>query len=93
MWPAEHGNTITWLLSKLNTLTWNQSFYHNADQTLAKTPTLSTAPTHTLTLTLSTGGTPPVDFDVFHDLIWIDELARAGSGGILWAVFTGLHYS
>lgn len=33
------------------------------------------------------GGTPPEDFDAFHDLIVIDELARCGAGGILWAVF------
>jgi acyl-CoA dehydrogenase len=35
------------------------------------------------------GGTPPPGFDAFHDLIWIDELARCGGGGILWSVFTG----
>lgn len=28
-------------------------------------------------------------FDAFHDLIWVDELARCGGGGILWSVFTG----
>jgi len=33
------------------------------------------------------GGTPPRDCDAFHDLIFIDELARCGSGGILWSVF------
>lgn len=33
------------------------------------------------------GGTPPKDFDVFHDLILVDELSRCGAGGILWAVF------
>ena len=35
------------------------------------------------------GGTPPPAFDAFHDLIWIDELARCGGGGIVWSVFTG----
>ena len=35
------------------------------------------------------GGTPPQDFDAFHDLILVDELARCGSGGIIWAVFLG----
>jgi len=35
------------------------------------------------------GGTPPPDFDAFHDLIWIDELSRCGAGGMLWSVFTG----
>jgi alkylation response protein AidB-like acyl-CoA dehydrogenase len=35
------------------------------------------------------GGTPPPDFDAFHDFIWMDELCRCGGGGILWAVFTG----
>jgi len=33
------------------------------------------------------GGTPPEDFDMFHDLIMVDELARCGAGGILWACF------
>eukprot|EP01113_Clastostelium_recurvatum_P047953 TRINITY_DN8630_c0_g1_i4.p1 TRINITY_DN8630_c0_g1~~TRINITY_DN8630_c0_g1_i4.p1 ORF type:complete len:196 (+),score=29.74 TRINITY_DN8630_c0_g1_i4:92-679(+) len=33
------------------------------------------------------GGTPPPDFDTFHDFILHDELARCGGGGILWAVF------
>eukprot|EP01112_Ceratiomyxa_fruticulosa_P002087 TRINITY_DN1221_c0_g1_i1.p1 TRINITY_DN1221_c0_g1~~TRINITY_DN1221_c0_g1_i1.p1 ORF type:complete len:459 (-),score=118.76 TRINITY_DN1221_c0_g1_i1:87-1343(-) len=33
------------------------------------------------------GGTPPPNFDSFHDLILIDELARCGGGGVLWAVF------
>eukprot|EP01113_Clastostelium_recurvatum_P047952 TRINITY_DN8630_c0_g1_i3.p1 TRINITY_DN8630_c0_g1~~TRINITY_DN8630_c0_g1_i3.p1 ORF type:complete len:443 (+),score=72.91 TRINITY_DN8630_c0_g1_i3:66-1331(+) len=33
------------------------------------------------------GGTPPPDFDAFHDFILHDELARCGGGGILWAVF------
>mmetsp|Transcript_39336 Transcript_39336/g.47666 ORF Transcript_39336/g.47666 Transcript_39336/m.47666 type:complete len:402 (-) Transcript_39336:205-1410(-) len=29
------------------------------------------------------GGTPPPDFDAFHDFIFLDELARAGCGGFL----------
>jgi len=33
------------------------------------------------------GGTPPKDFDAFHDFILVDELSRCGAGGILWAVF------
>jgi len=33
------------------------------------------------------GGTPPENFDAFHDLILVDELSRCGAGGILWAVF------
>lgn len=33
------------------------------------------------------GGTPPPGFDAFHDLIWVDELARCGAGGVLWSVF------
>ncbi len=33
------------------------------------------------------GGTPPAKCDAFHDLIFIDELARCGAGGILWACF------
>lgn len=33
------------------------------------------------------GGTPPEDFDMFHELIYWDELARCGSGGVLAACF------
>jgi alkylation response protein AidB-like acyl-CoA dehydrogenase len=38
------------------------------------------------------GGTPPAEakggvHDMFHDLIMVDELARCGAGGVLWAVF------
>eukprot|EP01095_Lingulamoeba_sp_RSL-Kostka_P016785 TRINITY_DN834_c2_g2_i1.p1 TRINITY_DN834_c2_g2~~TRINITY_DN834_c2_g2_i1.p1 ORF type:complete len:502 (-),score=176.07 TRINITY_DN834_c2_g2_i1:135-1640(-) len=33
------------------------------------------------------GGTPPEDFDMFHDLIYIDEMARCGAGGVLWSCF------
>lgn len=33
------------------------------------------------------GGTPPEGCDPFHDLILIDELARCGSGGLLWSIF------
>jgi len=31
------------------------------------------------------GGTPPQDFDAFHDLIFLDELARSGSSGLVLA--------
>uniref|UniRef100_A0A7S4M790 Cytochrome b5 heme-binding domain-containing protein n=1 Tax=Vannella robusta TaxID=1487602 RepID=A0A7S4M790_9EUKA len=33
------------------------------------------------------GGTPPKDFDAFHDLILIDELSRCAAGGVLWSCF------
>jgi alkylation response protein AidB-like acyl-CoA dehydrogenase len=33
------------------------------------------------------GGTPPEGCDYFHDLILVDELARCGCGGVLWACF------
>lgn len=33
------------------------------------------------------GGTPPPQLDAFHDLILTDELARCGSGGLLFACF------
>jgi hypothetical protein len=33
------------------------------------------------------GGTPPEGCDAFHDLIVVDEIARCGSGGLLWSVF------
>lgn len=32
----------------------------------------------------------PKDFDYFHELIFIDELGRAGSGGVLWGLMAGL---
>eukprot|EP00658_Telonema_sp_P-2_P014711 TRINITY_DN15609_c0_g1_i3.p1 TRINITY_DN15609_c0_g1~~TRINITY_DN15609_c0_g1_i3.p1 ORF type:complete len:254 (-),score=69.02 TRINITY_DN15609_c0_g1_i3:33-794(-) len=31
------------------------------------------------------GGTPPPEFDVFHDLIFLDELGRSGSAGLVLA--------
>lgn len=31
------------------------------------------------------GGTPPEDFDAFHDFILVDELARCACGGVLWS--------
>jgi len=34
------------------------------------------------------GGTPPEDFDAFHEFIVIDELARCGTGGVIWALTT-----
>ena len=36
------------------------------------------------------GGIKPEEFDVFHEMIAIDEVARCGSGGVLWALFAGL---
>jgi len=32
----------------------------------------------------------PQDFDYFHELIFIDELARCASGGVLWGLIEGL---
>lgn len=32
----------------------------------------------------------PKDFDYFHELIFIDELARCASGGVLWGLMEGL---
>jgi len=32
----------------------------------------------------------PKDFDYFHELIFIDELARCASGGVLWGLIEGL---
>lgn len=34
--------------------------------------------------------TPPINFDYFHELIFIDELARCASGGVLWGLIEGL---
>lgn len=36
------------------------------------------------------GGVKPEEFDTFHELILTDEVARCGSGGIMWAVCGGL---
>jgi len=36
------------------------------------------------------GGIKPEEFDTFHELIMGDELARCGSGGVLWALSGGL---
>jgi alkylation response protein AidB-like acyl-CoA dehydrogenase len=36
------------------------------------------------------GGVKPEEFDSFHELILIDEVARCGSGGVLWGLFAGL---
>ncbi|CAE7275962.1 apdG [Symbiodinium sp. CCMP2456] len=32
----------------------------------------------------------PQDLDYFHELIFVDELARCGSGGVLWGLIEGL---
>eukprot|EP01112_Ceratiomyxa_fruticulosa_P003102 TRINITY_DN1349_c0_g1_i1.p1 TRINITY_DN1349_c0_g1~~TRINITY_DN1349_c0_g1_i1.p1 ORF type:complete len:924 (-),score=261.66 TRINITY_DN1349_c0_g1_i1:282-3053(-) len=36
------------------------------------------------------GGLKPEEFDIFHELIMVDEVSRCGSGGVLWALFAGL---
>eukprot|EP00743_Colponemidia_sp_Colp-15_P000779 GILK01000860.1.p1 GENE.GILK01000860.1~~GILK01000860.1.p1 ORF type:complete len:565 (+),score=65.12 GILK01000860.1:52-1695(+) len=36
------------------------------------------------------GGLSPEEFDSFHELIMVDEVARTGSGGVLWGLFAGL---
>lgn len=33
----------------------------------------------------------PEDFDQFHELILWDEIARCGSGGVIWGMFLGLN--
>lgn len=35
------------------------------------------------------GGIPVTDWDSFHDLICIDEIARCGSLGVIWALGCG----
>ena len=36
------------------------------------------------------GGIKPEEFDSFHELILLDEVARCGSGGVSWGLFLGL---
>lgn len=36
------------------------------------------------------GGVAPEEFDVFHELIILDELSRCGSGGVVWGLMEGL---
>lgn len=36
------------------------------------------------------GGVTSAEFDIFHEFICIDELARCGSGGMIWAMEGGL---
>ncbi|RUS18239.1 putative acyl-CoA dehydrogenase [Endogone sp. FLAS-F59071] len=36
------------------------------------------------------GGVKPEELDAFHEFIIVDELARCGSGGVLWALIGGL---
>jgi alkylation response protein AidB-like acyl-CoA dehydrogenase len=36
------------------------------------------------------GGVTSEEFDIFHEFICIDELARSGSGGLIWALEGGL---
>jgi len=35
-------------------------------------------------------GQGPEDYDSFHELIFVDELSRCGSGGVVWGLFGGL---
>eukprot|EP00455_Lapot_gusevi_P041973 TRINITY_DN492_c0_g1_i10.p1 TRINITY_DN492_c0_g1~~TRINITY_DN492_c0_g1_i10.p1 ORF type:complete len:462 (+),score=178.81 TRINITY_DN492_c0_g1_i10:81-1388(+) len=35
-------------------------------------------------------GLTPETFDVFHEIVVVDEFARSGSGGVLWSLFAGL---
>ena len=44
-------------------------------------------PPPTPTLLLPTRAQPPPNFDPFHELIYWDELARQGSGGLLASLF------
>jgi alkylation response protein AidB-like acyl-CoA dehydrogenase len=41
-------------------------------------------------LVASEGIRPPAGFDYFHELVFIDELARCASGGVLWGLIEGL---
>ena len=36
------------------------------------------------------GGVKPQEFDAFHEQIIIEEVCRAGSGGVVWGLFAGL---
>ncbi|KAF7732834.1 hypothetical protein EC973_000110 [Apophysomyces ossiformis] len=36
------------------------------------------------------GGVKPEEFDIFHEFICVDEIARCGSGGLIWALMGGL---
>eukprot|EP00386_Alphamonas_edax_P005669 GDKI01018432.1.p1 GENE.GDKI01018432.1~~GDKI01018432.1.p1 ORF type:complete len:665 (+),score=221.15 GDKI01018432.1:116-1996(+) len=36
------------------------------------------------------GGLKPEEYDAFHFLIFLDELARCGSGGVCWGLYVGL---
>ncbi|KAI8087737.1 acyl-CoA dehydrogenase/oxidase [Gilbertella persicaria] len=36
------------------------------------------------------GGVTSAEFDIFHEFVCIDELARCGSGGLIWAIEGGL---
>ena len=38
------------------------------------------------------GGVNPEEFDTFHGFIIADELARVGSGGVLWGLMGGLYF-
>jgi len=36
------------------------------------------------------GGIAPNEFDAFHEMILLEEVSRAGSGGVVWGLFAGL---
>ena len=36
------------------------------------------------------GGIKPEEFDAFHEMILLEEVSRAGSGGVVWGLFAGL---
>jgi alkylation response protein AidB-like acyl-CoA dehydrogenase len=36
------------------------------------------------------GGVKPEEFDAFHEMILLEEVSRAGSGGVVWGLFAGL---
>lgn len=44
---------------------------------------------HLLTETVLPGDVPPSEWDSFHDLIAMDEMARCGSLGTIWALGCG----
>jgi len=47
-------------------------------------------PTHFVPEVKLPGGIKPEEFDQFHELILTDEIARCGSGGVMWGVSGGL---
>jgi len=47
-------------------------------------------PTQYVGRNIANGTITPEEFDSFHELILVDELARCSSGGVMWALFAGL---